>query len=94
MGGPKTAKNIGHHLCTFPNVTLFQVLTYSISELLLRMTCVTLVKAALARFLFAIHALMTIWRVVQQEGDDYWKLAVGILCLLGEGTLYTVQRSV
>ena len=51
------------------------------------MTCVTLVKAALARFLFAIHALMTIWRVVQQEGDDYWKLAVGILCLLGEGTL-------
>ena len=53
--------------------------------MLLRMTCVTLVKAALARFLFAIHALMTIWRVVQQEGDDYWKLAVGILCLLGEG---------
>jgi hypothetical protein len=53
------------------------------------MTCVTLVKAALARFLFAIHALMTIWRVVQQEGDDYWKLAVGILCLLGEGTLHS-----
>ena len=48
--------------------------------------CVTLVKAALARFLFAIHALMTIWRVVQQEGDEYWKLAVGILCLFGEGT--------
>ena len=55
------------------------------------MTCVTLVKAALARFLFAIHALMTIWRVVQQEGDDYWKLAVGILCLLGEGTLHSDQ---
>ena len=56
------------------------------------MTCVTLVKAALARFLFAIHALMTIWRVVQQEGDDYWKLAVGILCLLGEGTLQHNDR--
>ena len=49
------------------------------------MTCVTLVKAALARFLFAVHALIAIWRVKEQEGDKYWKLAFGILCLFGEG---------
>ena len=29
MGGPKTAKNVGHHLCTFPNLAMlfyFQLL--------------------------------------------------------------------
>ncbi len=49
------------------------------------MTCVTLVKAALARFLFGLHALITIRRVAHQEGDKYWNLAIGILVLFGEG---------
>ena len=74
------------------------------------MSCVTLVKAALARFLFAVHILITVWRVVQQvrttsarkykkkylpnvvllkyifkAGDGYWKFAIGILFLIGEG---------
>ena len=41
------------------------------------MSCVTLVKAALARFLFGVHILVTVWRVVSQEEDAYWKLAIG-----------------
>ena len=32
------------------------------------MSCVTQVKAALARFLFCCHALVTVWRVVSQVG--------------------------
>ena len=49
------------------------------------MSCVTLVKAALARFLFGLHTLVAIWRVVSQEEDKYWQLAIGILVLLLEG---------
>lgn len=49
------------------------------------MTCVTLVKAALARLLFGLHALATIRRVVRQEGDNYWYMGIGILVLFGEG---------
>ena len=30
------------------------------------MTCVTLVKAVLARIIFALHILITVWRVVEQ----------------------------
>ena len=33
------------------------------------MSCVTQVKAALARFLFCCHALVTVWRVVSQAGS-------------------------
>ena len=33
------------------------------------MSCVTQVKAALARFLFCCHALVTVWRVVSQVGS-------------------------
>lgn len=50
------------------------------------MSCVTLVKAALARALFGAHTMVTVWRVVTQEDTDaYWKLAVGILVLALEG---------
>ena len=35
------------------------------------MSCVTQVKAALARFLFCCHALVTVWRVVSQVGISY-----------------------
>ena len=50
------------------------------------MTCVTLVKAALARFIFGLHVFITVWRVTQsKEGDTYWFIAIGILCLFGEG---------
>ena len=49
------------------------------------MTCVTLVKAVLARFLFGLHILVTVWRLKQQEGDSYWIFAIGILCLILEG---------
>ena len=45
----------------------------------------TSVKAALARFLFGSHALVTVWRVVSQEEDVYWNLAVGIVVLILEG---------
>jgi hypothetical protein len=49
------------------------------------MSCVTLVKAASARFLFGLHILVTVWRVVSQEEDTYWKLAIGIIVLALEG---------
>lgn len=49
------------------------------------MSCVTLVKAALARFLFSLHAFITIQRVVKQEGDSYYYLAICNLFQLGEG---------
>lgn len=46
------------------------------------MSCATVVKAALARALFAAHTMVTVWRVVTQEDQDaYWKLAVGILAM-------------
>ena len=38
------------------------------------MSCVTLVKAALARALFGAHTMVTVWRVVTQEDQ------VGYLC--------------
>ena len=45
------------------------------------MSCVTLVKAALARFLFAIHILITVWRVVQQVSAQIIYLYLpNILC--------------
>lgn len=49
------------------------------------MSCVTLVKAALARFLFGFHSLVAVWRVVSQEEDSYWKLGIGIIILMLEG---------
>ena len=49
------------------------------------MSCLVLVKAALARFLFGAHTVLTVWRVVSQEEDGYWKLAIGVLVLILEG---------
>jgi hypothetical protein len=49
------------------------------------MSCVTQVKAALARILFGCHTLVTVWRVVSQEEDSYWKLAIGIVIIALEG---------
>ncbi len=36
------------------------------------MSCVTMVKAALARFLFGLHTLVTVWRVVSQVRSHYY----------------------
>ena len=58
------------------------------------MSCVTLVKAALARFLFGAHALVTVWRVVSQEGDSYWKLGIGIIILFCDGLHSVCNRKV
>ena len=44
-----------------------------------------MLKAALARFLFGLHTLVTVWRVVSQEEDSYWKMAIGILIQALEG---------
>ena len=45
------------------------------------MSCVTLVKAALARFLFAVHILITVWRVVQQvSAHIIYRYLPNILC--------------
>ena len=61
------------------------------------MSCLVLVKAALARFLFGTHTLVIIWRVVSQEQEEdvdrnmfetillYWMLIVGIIVLFLEG---------
>ena len=57
------------------------------------MSCVTMVKAALARFLFGMHTLVTVWRVVSQEEDSYWKMAFGILVLIVEGFHALCYRS-
>ena len=58
------------------------------------MSCVTLVKAALSRFLFGAHALVTVWRVVSQEGDTYWKLGIGIIILFCDGLHALCNRKV
>ena len=58
------------------------------------MSCVTLVKAALARFLFGSHALVTVWRVVSQEGDHYWKIGIGIIVLFCDGLHALCNRKV
>ena len=63
------------------------------------MSCVTLVKAALARFLFGSHALVTVWRVVshfedESEGDSYWKLGIGIIILFCDGLHALCNRKV
>ena len=58
------------------------------------MSCLTLVKAALVRLLFGIHALVTVWRVVSQEEDSYWKLAIGIIVLFLEGLHALCYRKV
>ena len=58
------------------------------------MSCVTLVKAALSRFLFGAHALVTVWRVVSQEEDSYWKLGIGIIILFCDGLHALCNRKV
>ena len=58
------------------------------------MSCVTLVKAALSRVLFGAHALVTVWRVVSQEGDTYWKLGIGIIILFCDGLHALCNRKV
>ena len=58
------------------------------------MSCLTLVKAALVRLLFGVHALVTVWRVVSQEEDSYWKLAIGIIVLFLEGLHALCYRKV
>ncbi|XP_059083788.1 transmembrane protein 26-like isoform X2 [Tigriopus californicus] len=47
------------------------------------MSCVTIIKAALARLLFASHSWITVWRVVEQEKSDwYWRVGIAIIMIL------------
>ena len=44
--------------------------------------------------LFGAHALVTVWRVVSQEGDTYWKLGIGIIILFCDGLHALCNRKV
>lgn len=56
-------------------------LTFRITWFL--MSCVTIIKAALARLLFAGHSWITVWRVVEQEKIDwYWRIGIAIILIL------------
>ena len=51
---------------------------------------VVLIKALGTRFLFSLHGLIAIWRVVTEKNDPwYWYLATTILILVFEG-IYTL----
>ena len=46
---------------------------------------VSMFKALLARFLFFVHSLVAIWRVVDLTGEPYlWILAVALAALFVE----------
>ena len=47
MGGPKTAKNVGHHLCTFPNTV------YGLDQLLQYLGVDPCIGFSMARFIMA-----------------------------------------
>ena len=63
------------------------------------MTCLKGVKAVLARTMFSLHALITLWRLVSQgqeklimiilnfsvEGDEYTKIGIAIIIQILEG---------
>ena len=53
-----------------------------------------MVKASLVRAVFAIHAFIAVWRVVDTKGGDsfYWLLTVTITLLAFEGIVSLCSR--
>ena len=58
------------------------------------MSLINMIKAAVTRSVFAVHAFIAIWRVVESKAGDkfYWLLTVTITLLVFEGIVSICSR--